>query len=252
MSLIDRGPVSWDQPYWRDEHASTMSKRDLDQSGLSTSSAGSGVISSPQLAELIQNAVREYANHGLPGEVGAFLDFVKSHFPPLRNIQVPGTSNVKGEKIIFSFDTLEEDIYSYVRKDMHDILHSKLNEDEKFSKVVSGEDSKSVLHVKYIAALSRELAENHSTSESAHNVPTPVESLQPTAFNEIGPTDCDGIYLSSCGHAVHQGCLDRYLSSLKERYPSNIISFSLITDVLFDCGYLLLQFMDLENNSVCV
>ena len=243
MSLIDRGPVSWDQPYWRDEHASTMSKRDLDQSRLCTSSAGSGVISSPQLAELIQNAVREYANQGLPGEVGAFLDFVKSHFPPLRNIQGPGTSNVKGEKIIFSYDKLEEDIYLSVRKDTHDTVHSKLNENEIFSEVVSGEDTKSVLHVKFLAALSRELAENHSTSESAHDVPRLIGSLQPTAFNEIGPTDCDGIYLSSCGHAVHQGCLDLYLSSLKERYSFNINSFFLITDVLFDCDYPSLQFM---------
>ncbi|XP_023539127.1 E3 ubiquitin-protein ligase PRT6-like [Cucurbita pepo subsp. pepo] len=223
VSLIDRGPVSWDQPYWRDEHASTMSKRDLDQSRLCTSSAGSGVISSPQLAELIQNAVREYANQGLPGEVGAFLDFVKSHFPPLRNIQGPGTSNVKGEKIIFSYDKLEEDIYLSVRKDTHDTVHSKLNENEIFSEVVSGEDTKSVLHVKFLAALSRELAENHSTSESAHDVPRLIGSLQPTAFNEIGPTDCDGIYLSSCGHAVHQGCLDLYLSSLKERFARRIV-----------------------------
>lgn len=223
VSLIDRGPVSWDQPYWRDEHASTVSKKDLDQSALSTSSAGSGVTSSLQLAQFIQNAVKEYANHGLPGEVDAFLDFVKSHFPPLRDIHVPGTSNVKGEKIIFSFDMLEEDIYLSVQKEMHVTLHSKLNEDENFSKVASGEDSKSVLHVKYIAALSRELAENHSTSESVDNVHTPVESLQPTAFKEIGPTDCDGIYLSSCGHAVHQGCLDRYLSSLKERFARRIV-----------------------------
>ncbi|XP_023528608.1 E3 ubiquitin-protein ligase PRT6 [Cucurbita pepo subsp. pepo] len=223
VSLIDRGVVSWDQPYWRDEHASTMSKRNLDQSGLSTSSASSGGISSLQLTELIQNAVKEYANHGLPGEVGAFLDFVKSHFPPLRNSQVPGTSNDKGEKIIISFDTLEEDIYLSVQKEMHDSLHSKFYGDEIFSEVVRGEDSMSVLHVKYIAALSRELAENHSTSVSAHNVHTLVEHLQPTAFNEIGPTDCDGIYLSSCGHAVHQGCLDRYLSSLKERFARRIV-----------------------------
>ncbi|XP_008442546.2 E3 ubiquitin-protein ligase PRT6 isoform X1 [Cucumis melo] len=223
VSLIDRGPVSWDQPYWRDEHASTTSKRDIDQSGVSTSSAGSVVISSPQLAELIQNAVKEYTNHGLPGEVGAFLDFLKSHFPPLRDIQVPGTSNVKGEKIIFSFDTLEEDIYLSVFKEMHDTLHSKFHEGEKISTVASGEDSRSVLHVKYIAALSRELAENRSTSESARNVHMPVESSQPTILNEIGPIDCDGIYLSSCGHAVHQGCLDRYLSSLKERFARRIV-----------------------------
>lgn len=244
MSLIDRGAVSWDQPYCRDEHTSTTSKRDLDQSGVSTSSAGSVVISSPQFSELIQNAVKEYTNHGLPGEVGAFLDFVKSHFPPLRDIQVPGTSNVKGEKIIFSFDTLEEDIYLSVCKEMHDTLHSKFNDDEKISKVASGGDSRSVLHVKYIAALSRELAENHSTSESARNIHMPVESLQPTILNEIGPTDCDGIYLSSCGHAVHQGCLDRYLSSLKERYPFQHQSIFTHNRCLFNCFYFSLQFMD--------
>ncbi|XP_039045643.1 E3 ubiquitin-protein ligase PRT6-like [Hibiscus syriacus] len=41
---------------------------------------------------------------------------------------------------------------------------------------------------------------------------------RPLVYDEFGPLDCDGIYLSSCGHAVHQGCLDRYLSSLKERF----------------------------------
>ncbi|PKI62077.1 hypothetical protein CRG98_017450 [Punica granatum] len=44
-----------------------------------------------------------------------------------------------------------------------------------------------------------------------------------SAFDGFGPVDCDGIYLSSCGHAVHHGCLDRYLSSLKERYIRRIV-----------------------------
>ena len=36
-------------------------------------------------------------------------------------------------------------------------------------------------------------------------------------FDRFGPTDCDGIHISSCGHAVHQHCHDLYLSSLRRR-----------------------------------
>ena len=37
------------------------------------------------------------------------------------------------------------------------------------------------------------------------------------SLDEFHPTDCDGVHLSSCGHAVHQICLERYIKSLKER-----------------------------------
>lgn len=36
-------------------------------------------------------------------------------------------------------------------------------------------------------------------------------------YSGFGPRDCDGIHISSCGHAVHQECHDRYLTSLKQR-----------------------------------
>ncbi|CAL5331360.1 unnamed protein product [Camellia sinensis] len=46
----------------------------------------------------------------------------------------------------------------------------------------------------------------------------PSESSSPlAAYDGFGSLDCDGIHVSSCGHVVHQACLDRYLSSLKER-----------------------------------
>lgn len=38
-----------------------------------------------------------------------------------------------------------------------------------------------------------------------------------TMYNSIGMNDTVGIYLSACGHAVHQECRDRYFSSLLQR-----------------------------------
>ncbi|KAJ0244065.1 hypothetical protein HA466_0200230 [Hirschfeldia incana] len=47
------------------------------------------------------------------------------------------------------------------------------------------------------------------------------------------PTDCDGIYLSSCGHAVHQSCLERYFKSLRERSERrNIFEGAHIVDLV--------------------
>ncbi|KAK8632266.1 hypothetical protein V6N13_072661 [Hibiscus sabdariffa] len=85
-------------------------------------------------------------------------------------------------------------------------------------------------------------------------IPEFVKSRFLSVKNNESPStsDCDGIYLSSCGHAVHQGCLDRYLSSLKkavflccgkDEYNINELGslHSLITDVCdilggFDCA----------------
>ncbi|XP_078428667.1 proteolysis 6 isoform X2 [Wolffia australiana] len=36
-------------------------------------------------------------------------------------------------------------------------------------------------------------------------------------FQRFGPVDCDGVHISSCGHAVHRECHDLYLSSLRRR-----------------------------------
>ncbi|KAG2241277.1 hypothetical protein Bca52824_096738 [Brassica carinata] len=49
-----------------------------------------------------------------------------------------------------------------------------------------------------------------------------IRSKQTSRYLDVSadgfhPADCDGVYLSSCGHAVHQSCLERYLNSLKER-----------------------------------
>lgn len=79
---------------------------------------------------------------------------------------------------------------------------------------------------KYIASLSHEVVNDpsSSSSSSSENVGSPSGKAQIGAsvtsrlpYDGFGPSDCNGIYVISCGHAVHQGCLDRYLRSLKER-----------------------------------
>ena len=77
--------------------------------------------------------------------------------------------------------------------------------------------AESALIGKYIAAFYREMAKIPSASDNTRADNMPKEAVQPPAYDGFGPGDCDGIFLSSCGHAVHQGCLDRYLKSLKER-----------------------------------
>ena len=44
-------------------------------------------------------------------------------------------------------------------------------------------------------------------------------------YNSIGMNDTVGIYLSACGHAVHQDCRDRYFSSLLQRWVYVLLVF---------------------------
>lgn len=50
-----------------------------------------------------------------------------------------------------------------------------------------------------------------------------VLNFQASLFYEFGPNDCNGMHVSSCGHAVYHECLDCYLSSLWKRYNSKLI-----------------------------
>lgn len=257
LSFIDRGPLSWEQPRSIDkEHVSKTKDEVTDQSGISRLVSGSGVVSSSHvrqlvsehynrkkgtgqsgtstlsggsgavspyhLRQLVENTVTEYARHGKPRDVDAFLEFLKGWFHDLRNFRVPCESNDGRDKTLYTFETMEEDMYFSIRRELHDkLLHSKLTEDKKFTTAEGDrentEQAEFMLLGNYIAALSRERTEDPSSSESAPNDMEAVESSRLSAYDGFGPADCDGIYLSSCGHAVHQKCLDRYLSSLKER-----------------------------------
>ncbi|XP_059595098.1 E3 ubiquitin-protein ligase PRT6 isoform X1 [Vitis vinifera] len=231
-SFVDKGPPSWEQVPLSDKDCVSNSKNEVTgKRRTNTTSCISERISSPQLVQLFQNAVNELASDGRSGEVDAFLEFIKTRFPSVGNLQLTCTSNDTGERTSYNFDTLEEDMYLCIQKEMCNLLtHSNLVTDEKFSAAEGGPkrgvNAGEVLLGKYIATLSRAAKENPSASGNAqsHNDRAMSESttLVP-AYDGLGPSDCDGIHLSSCGHAVHQGCLDRYLSSLKERYNRRMV-----------------------------
>ncbi|XP_015582790.1 E3 ubiquitin-protein ligase PRT6 [Ricinus communis] len=229
LSLTDRGPPSWNQARrWEKEQVSLMTIKVIEQAGISLSSSGLEVDSSDQLSQLVQNAVNEFAEYAQPGEIINFLEFVRAQSPSLRNIQVPSPLKDGNDRNACSLETLERDYYISIRKEInnHTIFSSSGLKDVDISAGEGGLKSNrgvsSVLLGKYIAAFSREITEHPSSSEnSLDDIAKRESTLQ--AYEKFGPADCDGVYLSSCGHAVHQGCLDRYLSSLKERFVRRLV-----------------------------
>ncbi|KAL6987618.1 RING-type E3 ubiquitin transferase [Sarracenia purpurea var. burkii] len=230
LSLVDRGPLSWDHMCQSDrEQAPIHSNKMSFSSGRSSASRSSGHVSSSQLNQSIQNAVNEFASDGQPREINAFLEFIKARFPSLRNIQMPSTANDTRERTTCSLDTLEEHMYLAIRAQMHeDLVHSDFVEEDQISPTERSSASggaQSLLLGKYIASLSKDTIENSSASGNFHsqNAAPSKSSMPLSAYDGFGPLDCDGIYVSSCGHAVHHACLDRYLSSLKDRYVRRIV-----------------------------
>lgn len=226
VSSVDRGPPSWAQLCRSDkDRTPIINTNEMDTLPINCNSVSLGSTSSSHLSQFVQNAAKELASCGKPGEALTFLQYVKNKFPALSNFQLPDTYYHDKENTPYTFETLEQGMYFSVRDEMHDLLLSSnlLNEDEKVSTVGGNSnfiiDTGSVLLGKYTADLVQEMSEVSSVSENASNETASVESTsQHPAYDGFGPTDCDGVHLSSCGHAVHQGCLDRYLSSLKERY----------------------------------
>lgn len=214
VSFVDRGPPSWSQLCRTDkEHTSDAKFKGTDALAMNWTSSHS-VSTSSDFAQLVLNAANELASSGQHGEVNTFLRFVKEQFPTLGNVQLPNTSYDEKEKTPYSFETLEQDMYLSICGEVQD--DGKISTAGGDSIIVR--DAGSVLLGKYIAEIAREMSKNSSAPENVHSENAPVESTsQHTAYDSFGPSDCDGLHLSSCGHGVHQECLDRYLSSLKER-----------------------------------
>ncbi|XP_062095624.1 E3 ubiquitin-protein ligase PRT6 [Humulus lupulus] len=231
MSFVDRGPPSWEHPHQLSKERVTMAtNRKTDQPGSGSLSVGSGLLSSSELAQWVQNAVTEFAYHGQPREVDAFLEFFKGQLPALTSIHVPCVSNDEKERDFSFLEISEEDMYLLIQREMQENMSSSsFLEDLKLSAAMGSSSSErrklteTMFLGKYVAAVSCEMAENPSASDNVRTDKFPKESMHLPACDGFGPEDCDGIVLSSCGHAVHQGCLDRYLHSLKERYLRRIV-----------------------------
>ncbi|XP_009596027.1 E3 ubiquitin-protein ligase PRT6 isoform X1 [Nicotiana tomentosiformis] len=224
LTFTNRGPPSWEQtPNSGKEPASCAKRMTNIASQRSILSSSREVISSFRLTQLIQHAINEFALEGKPKEVGAFFEYVRAKFPAFK-IQLPCTSSNADEDADFSLEMLEEQLYSFTREkvDVNSWSWDFLRNDKKISAGGGGGSAESLLLGKYISALAGENLNSPSASESAYKVQ--LESSMPlSAYHGFGLSDCDGIYLSSCGHAVHQGCLDCYLSSLKERYNRRLV-----------------------------
>ncbi|KAJ7961420.1 E3 ubiquitin-protein ligase PRT6 [Quillaja saponaria] len=229
VSFVDRGHPSWQELCLSDQERASVSQSIVtDISEMNTSSGGLESPSSSQFVQFFQNVVNELASCGPPGDVTAFLEYVKDRFPALRNVQVPDTSNNEWERTSHTPDTLEQEVYFSIHKEMDDYVPCSISTNVK-SLTDGGDLNKrtadgSILLSKYVAALSKEMTENPLSTEIILSDHASVLSSShlPTC-DGLAPPDCDGVHLSSCGHAVHQRCLNRYLSSLKERSVRRIV-----------------------------
>ncbi|KAI3787070.1 hypothetical protein L1987_41256 [Smallanthus sonchifolius] len=223
VSSLDEGSPLWEKEVQRSGKEQISSNEDTLHN---QSSSSKETITSSQLMDLVQNAVNEFASTGLPQEVDAFLNFIKAQFPSLENIHFPRLSRDNSSQLTSSSgDTFEENMYTHILHLMdNDLIKAEDLSTAGCSSTSDSSSNESLLLGKYIASLSDEIINNPSPSETggSHGNPTPSSVTSCMTYDGFGPSDCNGIFISSCGHAVHQGCLDRYLQSLKERYAGGI------------------------------
>lgn len=227
VSLLDKGPPSWEKGQRSGKEQVSVTE--------DTSTVKSSEAVTSDLMEVIQNAINEFASTGQPREVDAFLEFIKIRFPSLNNINIPQTLHESSQSQPITSSggyTFEEDMYTHILDVMENnvVQQDILIHDVDFpiagsSSYSSLDSNESLLLGKYIASLSHEIINNPSSSEHVGSPSGKTQLGSVTLrlpYDGFGPSDCNGIYVTSCGHAVHQGCLDRYLRSLKERYTRRI------------------------------
>ncbi|KAJ0962441.1 hypothetical protein J5N97_030269 [Dioscorea zingiberensis] len=158
-----------------------------------------------------------------PNDTDAILEFFRGQLPHRKGLQLPITSEATS-----SLELVEYDIFQSIRRIIHGTeFHSDAVDcDHKYSISHATEDLKKSKSAKpsvlgeYVTALARETSKQHQSSLYSllqlGNISS-NSAITSTAYNGIEPGDCDGIHVSSCGHAVHQECRERYLLSLKQR-----------------------------------
>ncbi|KAG9454677.1 hypothetical protein H6P81_007581 [Aristolochia fimbriata] len=227
-TFVERGSPSWNKSYWEQPVSRSNMMQSLSASESLPSS--SEMMSSSQLVHLVEDAVNEFTSDGLPTDIDAFVEFIRARLPAIRNIQLPNASTGADTNPPFSPEMMEDDIYQSIMSGLPDGMpHSNLLEEENESSISHfEEDSTKIGYAvlgEYVASLSKETARHPSVSEASHSIQGENVSSRfaSAAFDGFGPTDCDGIHISSCGHAVHQECRDRYLSSLRQRFVRRIV-----------------------------
>ncbi|CAM8910449.1 unnamed protein product [Rhodiola kirilowii] len=124
---------------------------------------------------------------------------------------------------ICSFENLEADLYSSVWKYVHD-LNGETNSSAFFEGSESLDADLSFIK-NYMTGVTDMRIKNHSEATVTKSSDIDIVSGSSFQLGYDGVSgDCDGIFLSSCGHAVHQECLDRYLSSLRKCFNRSAVS----------------------------
>ncbi|KAI3950096.1 hypothetical protein MKW98_008541 [Papaver atlanticum] len=189
--------------------------------------SGSGATLATNIEQLVQNAINEFSRDGLPIEVEGMVEFIKAQLDCTTNVQRPSTSyGASMDALPSSIEMMEVDIYQSVVKELQNVTNADqifLTEHDK-EDLTENRHAQCTLLGKYMASLSRQKSEKSPASKNSRseNASSKISGGLP-AYDGFGPTDSDGIHISSCGHAVHHDCRSRYLSSLRERYIRRII-----------------------------
>lgn len=220
-SFVDRTPPSWeDANYSRKEYMPAGRSLTSISSTKHGDLRASLYFSQSELKQMFQRAIKDFASDGHPEEVEAFLDFLGTHFPSLRNLPMQELSCDEVENMPSFIEMVEEHMYSLIQERM-----GNQNRSIPVDVQIINSHTESILLGKYLASVSKETVDPSVSEKSRSHSKMPLSDKNTSlpTYDGFGPSNCDGIYLSSCGHAVHQGCLDRYLSSLKERYFRRIV-----------------------------
>jgi len=206
-TFVEMGNPSWDNLSQANKTSGSIRREN------STDSSGAGSSSSE---ELVRDTTVEVVSTDLDNmEVDALLDFSNEQHPLIRYISCfPSGHCIGNADDNISLETIEADVYKSIVNDLVGIQDG--DQTLPTSNLVAGSKTStsprsSVLGT-YVTCLSTKYRLS-SLSDVASRSSAPV-----TIRNRFGPADCDGIHISSCGHAVHQECHDRYLFSLKQRY----------------------------------
>ncbi|KAL6626741.1 hypothetical protein ACP70R_030467 [Stipagrostis hirtigluma subsp. patula] len=209
-TFVDMGHPSWEHPAQANKTLGSFKRED---------SPDSSSDSSPS-EELVHDTTAEPSFDLDNMEVDAFLDFSNEQHPLIRYISSfpSGHSNSNADDMV-SLETVEADVYKSIVSAMAGSSNVHIQDGEQAPLPTSNislgskktrSPKRSVLGT-YVSCLPK-----HSHS-SLYDVAS-KSSASVIARNRFGPVDCDGIHISSCGHAVHQECHDRYLFSLKQRF----------------------------------
>uniref|UniRef100_A0A803MGT7 E3 ubiquitin-protein ligase n=1 Tax=Chenopodium quinoa TaxID=63459 RepID=A0A803MGT7_CHEQI len=226
VNFVDRGYSAWDQG-WHSDGLESSVKACMEKDPLASS--GSNAISveslpSSELLPLVEGAIDEFAAQAHPEELNNFVVFCKSKFPELQKTKNPGKLAEMRNKTACSLESLEQDLFLSIYKEISCNDNSGFTSDGE--RISTAEDTTkssnqvSLLLGKYIAALTKQYKD---TSQNNNIFPS---------YDGFGPLNCDGIHISSCGHAVHQGCLDRYLSSNERLISRRMVSEGRLIDDL--------------------